>query len=133
MILEKKISIIGLGYVGLPLAVEFANKGFAVVGYDINVTRVQELKGHYDLTNEVSEEDLKKVDNLNFTSNGEDIKDSDIYIVTVPTPIDSSKQPDLSPLKGASELIGKCLSKDNIVYTNLLFIQDVRKKNVFLF
>ncbi len=111
-----KICIIGLGYVGLPLAHAFSSK-YEVVGLDIYQTRIDELNRAYDRTLELDESQLKEaLDNkIKFTANTEDIKDCNIYIVTVPTPIDKNKRPDLTPLIKASETIGKVLKKDDIV------------------
>jgi len=113
---NSKICIIGLGYVGLPLAHAFSSK-YDVVGLDIYQTRIDELKSAYDRTLELSETQLKEAidNNIKFTCNTEDIKDCNIYIVTVPTPIDKNKRPDLTPLIKASETIGKVLKKDDIV------------------
>ncbi|RXK00549.1 Vi polysaccharide biosynthesis UDP-N-acetylglucosamine C-6 dehydrogenase TviB [Arcobacter sp. CECT 8986] len=111
-----KICIIGLGYVGLPLAHAFSAK-YEVVGLDIYQTRIDELNKAHDRTLELSSEQLKEaLDNgIKFTCNTEDIKDCNIFIVTVPTPIDKNKQPDLTPLVKASETVGKVLKKDDIV------------------
>lgn len=111
---ELKIAIIGLGYVGLPLAVEFGKK-VPVVGFDIHQKRVDELKSGQDHTLEVSPEELKQATQLSYSSNLEDLKDCNFFIVTVPTPIDDYKQPDLTPLIKASTSIGKVLKKDDIV------------------
>jgi len=114
--MKERISIIGLGYVGLPLAYEFAKNGYDVIGYDINISRIQELKSDYDRTLELTKQQLQKVkDKLIYTHEEKDIKDSNIYIVTVPTPIDKNNQPDLTPLKKSSQMIGKVLKKDDIV------------------
>lgn len=118
----KKITIIGLGYVGLPLAVEFARK-YPTVGFDINQPRVNELNKGHDATLEVGDEDLKSVITLKqptekglyLTTDISEIKDSNIYIVTVPTPIDNYKRPDLTPLIKASETISKVIGKGDIV------------------
>jgi len=111
----KKICIIGLGYVGLPLAAAFAKK-YDVVGFDINEPRVKELNENYDRTLELTTEELVEVkDNITYSCNLDDIKDANIYIVTVPTPIDSSNRPDLTPLVKSSQMIGKVLKKDDIV------------------
>ncbi|WP_456489431.1 nucleotide sugar dehydrogenase, partial [Caminibacter pacificus] len=112
----KKIAIIGLGYVGLPLAVAFSEK-YPVVGYDIAQWRVDELNNGYDRTLEVSEEDLKAAldRGIKFTNKLDEIKDANVYIVTVPTPIDNHKNPDLTPLQKASEALGKVLKKGDIV------------------
>ncbi len=115
--MKKKISVIGLGYVGLPLAVAFSKK-YDVIGFDINNERIKELKQGYDRTLEVSEEELKEAiekNNIQFTSSLEDIKDANVYIITVPTPIDKHKNPDLTPLIMASRSIGRVLKKGDIV------------------
>lgn len=117
---NKKISIIGLGYVGLPLAVLFAKK-YKVVGYDINSDRINELNNFIDSTNEIEnaklKEALKKDQNhgLKVTSNKNELKNSDYFIITVPTPIDKNNKPDLSPLIKASELVGSMLTRNAIV------------------
>ncbi|MGB3143550.1 MAG: nucleotide sugar dehydrogenase [Maribacter sp.] len=112
---DKKLAIIGLGYVGIPLAVEFVKNGFEVVGFDINKGKIEDLKNGLDATGEVTEDDFEVMKKIHFTDNREDLKSVDIYIVTVPTPIDQSKQPDLGPILSASRLIGECLSNGNIV------------------
>ena len=111
-----KIAVIGLGYVGLPLAHAFSSK-YKVVGFDIAQWRIDELKSGHDRTLELSETQVKEAlsNNMEFTNKLEDIKDCNIYIVTVPTPIDKHKKPDLTPLIKASESIGKILKKDDIV------------------
>mgnify|MGYP003674147214 CR=1 FL=1 len=111
---NKKIGIIGLGYVGLPLAVEFG-KIREVIGFDINKERVVELNKGFDRTLEVDGEELKEAQYLSFTSQLEDIKECQIYIVTVPTPVDDFKNPDLTPLLKASEMIGTILKQGDIV------------------
>ncbi len=111
---QKKIAIIGLGYVGLPLAVEFGKK-FQTVGFDINKQRIKELVDGHDRTLEVSDEDLKNAKHLQLTEALIDIQECQIYIVTVPTPIDKNKRPDLTPLLKASETVGKVLKKGDIV------------------
>ncbi|AZQ63581.1 nucleotide sugar dehydrogenase [Flammeovirga pectinis] len=114
--MNKTIGVIGLGYVGLPLAVEFAKNNVKVIGFDINQTRIEELNTSKDHTLEVAEEELKAVKGIiSYSSNINDLKDVDIYIVTVPTPIDEYKTPDLTPLKKASETVGSVLSEGNIV------------------
>ncbi|MBU3015969.1 nucleotide sugar dehydrogenase [Poseidonibacter lekithochrous] len=113
--MNKKICIIGLGYVGLPLAAAFAKK-YQVVGFDINEPRVKELNDNYDRTLELTSDELKEVrDSITYSCNLDDIKDANIYIVTVPTPIDSSNRPDLTPLVKSSQMIGRVLKKDDIV------------------
>jgi len=111
---DLRIAIIGLGYVGLPLAVEFGKKG-PVVGFDINQTRINELKGGQDHTLEVSPEDLQKAEQLSFSANLADLEKSNFFIVTVPTPVDQVNRPDLTPLRKASETVGQALKKGDIV------------------
>jgi UDP-N-acetyl-D-galactosamine dehydrogenase len=108
------IGIIGLGYVGLPLAVEFGKK-YSTIGFDINISRIKELMSGKDRTLEVEPEELKNSAYLQYTSELERMGECDVYIVTVPTPIDEYKQPDLRPLKSASEIVGKVLDKGNVV------------------
>jgi len=109
-----KLAIIGLGYVGLPLAVEFGKK-YDTIGFDIDNARIEELKKGYDRTLEVDKEELAAAKRLTFSSSIHDIKDANVYIVTVPTPIDSHKNPDLTPLISASKMIGRVLKKGDIV------------------
>ena len=114
MLKNTKIAVIGLGYVGLPLAVEFGKK-YPVLGFDINKKRVEELGNGYDRTQEVEPEELKNSSNLIFSTNTEDLENYNVFIVTVPTPIDNYKKPDLTPLLSASKTIGKILKKDDLV------------------
>lgn len=109
-----KIGVIGLGYVGLPLAVEFGKK-YNVVGLDINKERVEELQSGLDSTLEVNKEELAAAEFLTYSTSISDLSACNVYIVTVPTPINQHKQPDLTPLIKASEAIGKVLKKDDIV------------------
>ena len=111
---SKKIAVIGLGYVGLPLAVEFGKKR-TVIGFDINHSRISDLKNNVDSTLETTDKELKDAVHLSYTTNLEDFKDCSIFIVTVPTPIDKHKRPDLGPLEKASESIGAILKNDDIV------------------
>ena len=111
---KLKIAVIGLGYVGLPLAVEFG-KQHSVVGFDINASRIAALMAGTDHTLEVSNEELAVAIHLRYSSDIQTLKDCNFFIVTVPTPIDSSKQPDLTPLITASKAIGSLLKKDDIV------------------
>ncbi len=110
----KRIAIIGLGYVGLPLAIVFGKKR-KVIGYDIDKNRISELKSGYDYTLETTPQELKDAVHLSYTSNKEDILDCEIYIVTVPTPIDKHKKPDLKSLIKSSEMVGSVLNKGDIV------------------
>jgi len=112
--MTDKIAIIGLGYVGLPLAVEFG-KQYQTIGFDINHQRIEDLKQGQDSTLETTVEELKQAVKLNFTTNSEEIKNCNIYIVTVPTPIDKYKRPDLTPLEKSSKTVGKLLSQNDIV------------------
>ena len=114
--MNKKICIIGLGYVGLPLAHAFSKK-FKVVGFDINKPRVDELRSGYDRTLELTDDEVKEsiTNGMVYSTNMDDIKDCNVYIVTVPTPIDSSNRPDLTPLIKSSQTIGKVLKRDDIV------------------
>jgi UDP-N-acetyl-D-galactosamine dehydrogenase len=111
---DIKLAVIGLGYVGLPLAVEFGRKR-PVVGFDINQQRINELKNGNDLTLETTPEELAAAKHLTFTTHVESLRSCNCYIVTVPTPIDDYKRPDLTPLIRASETVGKVLKKGDIV------------------
>ena len=113
---KVKIAVIGLGYVGLPLAHAFSEK-YEVVGFDIAQWRIDELNNAYDRTLELNEDQMKEAiaHGMKFSTNLEEIADCNVYIVTVPTPIDSSNRPDLTPLIKSSESIGKVLKKDDIV------------------
>ncbi|MEQ9904684.1 Vi polysaccharide biosynthesis UDP-N-acetylglucosamine C-6 dehydrogenase TviB [Pectobacterium aroidearum] len=108
------ICIVGLGYVGLPLAVEFGRK-YRTVGFDINKSRILELNEGNDSTLECSSEEIKSAEKLKYTSSIDDVKECNVYIVTVPTPIDDYKRPDLSPLINASKYLGGVISKGDIV------------------
>ena len=110
----KTIAIIGLGYVGLPLAVEFG-KHRRVIGFEINQARVDELEGGHDSTLESSDEDLAAAKNLVYTTNIEDLREAEIFIVAVPTPTDKNNRPDLTPLVGASTVVGKVIKDGDIV------------------
>jgi len=111
---SKKIALIGLGYVGLPLAVEFGKKR-TVVGFDINQSRVNDLKDGVDSTLETTSKELKDAVHLSYTANLDDVKDCEIFIITVPTPIDKHKRPDLTPLEKSSEAVGSILKEGDIV------------------
>lgn len=118
----KEIAVIGLGYVGLPLAVEFAKNGKKVFGFDINKNRIEELKKGTDHTLEVSSEELKQAQSLSYTHEIDEIKAAQIYIITVPTPITKSNTPDLTPIIKASETVGKILKKgDIVIYESTVF------------
>ena len=111
---NKKIAVIGLGYVGLPLAVAFSKKR-EVIGLDVSKKRIEELKMGIDTTGEMTKQELISGLNINYTNNLDDIKECTIFIVTVPTPIDKHKRPDLSPLEKSSTSIGKIIKKNDIV------------------
>lgn len=111
---DIKLAVIGLGYVGLPLAVEFGKKR-SVIGFDINQSRINALREGHDSTLEVDDDELKEATHLKFTADAADLEAANVYIVTVPTPIDEHKRPDLTPLCKASETIGRALKKGDIV------------------
>jgi UDP-N-acetyl-D-galactosamine dehydrogenase len=111
---KPTIAIIGLGYVGLPLAVEFGKK-YKTIGFDINEKRIAELRSGVDHTLEVDKKELASARQLSYSHNVDDLKAADVYIVTVPTPIDRHKRPDLTPLIKASRMLGKVVSKGNII------------------
>lgn len=111
---KLKLAIIGLGYVGLPLALEFAKKRY-VIGFDIEGRRIKELKSGVDRNSDTKKNQLKNIKKLFFTSNEKDLKSANCYIVTVPTPIDRSKKPNLEPLLNASKIISKNIKKGDIV------------------
>jgi UDP-N-acetyl-D-galactosamine dehydrogenase len=119
--MKDKIAIIGQGYVGLPLAIEFGKK-YPTIGFDINAERIDELKKGIDHTNEATLEQLRSAKQLTFSAEINDIKECNIYIVTVPTPIDEYKTPDLRPLKAASNMLGEILKKrDLVIYESTVF------------
>jgi len=111
---ETKIAVLGLGYVGLPLAVEFS-KHYTTVGFDIDAVRVAALRNGHDKTLEVSDDELAAADRLSFADSMDMLSDCNVYIVTVPTPIDAANRPDITALRRASEAVGKVLSKDDVV------------------
>ncbi len=111
---NKKLAIIGLGYVGLPLAVEFG-KHRSVIGFDINTARIQELKSGLDHTLECSSEQLKSATNLQYSSSLDELKQAQVFIVTVPTQVDKANRPDMTPLVKASETVGRVLKQGDVV------------------
>src|SRR5690625_3705015 len=111
---KARIAVVGLGYVGLPLAVELG-KYRNVVGFDINAKRIEELDGGKDSTREVSEEDLLKANYLRFSSDINSLRSCQIFIVTVPTPVDHVNRPNLLPLKKASNTVGQVLKLGDLV------------------
>ena len=117
---QIRICIIGLGYVGLPLAIAFS-KYFSVTGFDLNESRIKDLKNNVDYTNEVTSSILKK-SKCSFTSKLSDIKDCNLFIVTVPTPIFANRKPDLGPLKSSSQMIGSIIKKgDTVVFESTVY------------
>jgi len=119
--ISPTIAIVGLGYVGLPLAVAFAKK-YSVIGFDINETRVKDLQNGKDITLECSAEEIQNAGNLIFTASLKDIASSTIFIVTVPTPVDADKRPNLKPLLEATAMIGSVLKKgDLVIYESTVY------------
>lgn len=112
---EEKIAVIGMGYVGFPLAAAFTENGFEVIGFDINSKKIESYKNGIDPTLEVGNEKLKKLRNLEFTSDPLKIREAKFIIIAVPTPVLKNKIPDLRPIEGASEIVGKYLTKGSIV------------------
>ena len=108
-----RIAVIGLGYVGLPIMIEFSKK-YHTIGYDIDDGRIQQLENGIDITDEIRLKDLKS-NNLKFSNVENDIADCNIYIITVPTPVNKFNEPDMNPLKSASKLVGSVLKKNDIV------------------
>lgn len=118
---DLKIAVIGLGYIGLPLAVEFGKK-YSTIGFDINQGRICELRDGIDNTLEVDPEDLKSSSQLTFSSDVDNLKESNVYIITVPTPIDENNHPDLTPLISASKTVGRVLaSGDLVIYESTVY------------
>jgi UDP-N-acetyl-D-galactosamine dehydrogenase len=118
---SSRIAVIGLGYVGLPLAVEFSKK-MPTIGFDLKQERIAELINGNDSTREVSSTELKQAANLRFTSSVDDLQNCNVFIIAVPTPIDSNKRPDLSPLEGASHTVAQVLKKgDVVIYESTVF------------
>ena len=111
---KDTISVTGLGYVGLPVAIAFNKKNYNVIGFDINDDRVYNLSNYEDHTNEVTENELKK-SNIVFTSDYRDLRKASFHIITVPTPIDEFNNPDLSLVESACEQVGKVLNRGDII------------------
>tara|TARA_B100000131_G_scaffold316950_2_gene358011 strand:+ start:270 stop:1547 length:1278 start_codon:yes stop_codon:yes gene_type:complete len=118
---EIKVGIIGLGYVGLPLAIEFCKK-YSVIAFDINNQRIQELLNHNDSTMEVNCKELERAENILYTNTKDDLKSCNVFIVTVPTPIDKENIPDLRPIREASELLGLLIKPgDTVIYESTVY------------
>jgi len=111
---EEKISLVGLGYVGMPIAVAFAKKGVKVVGFDLNENKIKQYQSGIDPTNEVGDDEIK-ASTVEFTADPEKLKEAKFHIVAVPTPVNQDKTPDLTPVVGASTILGKSLTKGSIV------------------
>jgi UDP-N-acetyl-D-galactosamine dehydrogenase len=123
MIMDRinNICVVGLGYVGLPLAVALSKK-YNVIGYDIDESRVSKLNNYYDVTSELSEEELRAASNVKYTTNLNELVESNVYIVTVPTPIDSNNKPNLTPVIKATEMIGSIINVgDIIIYESTVY------------
>ena len=127
-----QLAVIGLGYVGLPLAVEFGKK-IPTIGFDINNQRIDQLSDGIDKTLEVSGQEIKDSNLLSFTADVKSIQSANIYIITVPTPIDDCKRPDLTPLIKATEMIGKILNKGDIVIYESTVYPGATEEELFLF
>ena len=128
----RKIAVIGLGYVGLPVAAAFARAGCPVVGFDVDETRVQELRAGRDHTCEVEPSDLKLA-SLSFATDVEALQASDFFVITVPTPIDGARRPDLGAMFEASRLVAGVLKKDDIVVYESTVYPGPSKKNAYPF
>lgn len=111
---EEALSLVGLGYVGMPIAVEFAKRGVNVIGFDLNAAKIETYKSGIDPTNEVGDDVIKNT-TVEFTANEEDLKRAKFHIVAVPTPVNDDHTPDLTPVEGASEILGRNLTKGSIV------------------
>ena len=111
---QEEISLVGLGYVGMPIAVEFAKRGVKVIGFDLNAAKIETYKSGIDPTNEVGDDVIKNT-TVEFTANEEDLKRAKFHIVAVPTPVNDDHTPDLTPVEGASEILGRNLTKGSIV------------------
>ena len=111
---QENISLVGLGYVGMPIAVEFAKRGVKVIGFDLNAAKIETYKSGIDPTNEVGDDVIKNT-TVEFTANEEDLKRAKFHIVAVPTPVNDDHTPDLSPVEGASEILGRNLTKGSVV------------------
>ena len=111
---EESLSLVGLGYVGMPIAVEFAKRGVKVIGYDLNSSKIETYKSGIDPTNEVGNEAIKNTA-VEFTSKEEDLKRAKFHIVAVPTPVNNDHTPDLKPVESASEILGRNLTKGSVI------------------
>ena len=115
LIKTNKIAVVGMGYVGLPLAIAFSEKGYDVVGFDVNEKKIEKYLLGLDPTNEVGDDRIKNSKNIEFTSDEKKLEECNFIIVAVPTPVLDNKAPDLRPLEGASKVVGRNLQKGTIV------------------
>jgi len=127
-----KIAVIGLGYVGLPLMVDFAKK-YPTLGFDINSERISQLKDGIDSMKDLSKNELGEGVHGSFSVDPADLEDYNVYIITVPTPVDKNNRPDLTALENTCHLVGKVLSKTILLFMNQRFFLAQQKKSVFQF
>ena len=111
---EEKISLVGLGYVGMPIAIEFAKRGVDVIGYDLNKQKIETYKSGIDPTHEVGDDEIKST-TVEFTSDEQKLREAKFHIVAVPTPVNDDHTPDLTPVEGASKILGRNLTKGSVV------------------
>lgn len=126
---EEKISLVGLGYVGMPIAVEFAKRGVEVIGFDLNAAKIETYKSGIDPTKEVGDDVIKST-TVEFTSNETDLRRAKFHIVAVPTPVNDDHTPDLTPIEGASEILGRNLTKGSVVVFESTVYPEDRKSVV---
>ena len=127
---QRKIAVIGLGYVGLPVAIAFARSGAVVIGFDVDRKRIQELQASFDRTREVEKSDLLHP-TLSYVSEPATLRQADFFIVTVPTPIDAARRPDLTAIYAASEMVGRFLKQgDIVVYESTVYPGAVEEECV---
>lgn len=129
---KEKLSLVGLGYVGMPIAVEFAKRGLEVIGFDLNEAKIKTYMSGIDPTNEVGDEEIKKT-TVRFTAEEKDLHDARFHIVAVPTPVNNDHTPDLSPVEGASRILGRNLEKGSVVVFESTVYPGSRKKSVCQF
>lgn len=129
---KAKVAVIGLGYVGMPLAVGFSAKGIAVIGYDLNETRIAAYQAGIDMTNEVGNEVIAAT-TVEFTADESKLQEAMFHIIAVPTPVNQDKTPNLYPVESASRTVGRQLKKGRMLSMNQQFIQVSQKKSVFRF
>ena len=127
---NSKIAVMGLGYVGLPLMVEFA-KHFPTLGFDINTNRVNELEHGVDIMKDLTAEEISEAVHGSYSSNPDDLNDYNVYILTVPTPVDKQNRPDLSPLEKACAIVGKAIKKMMWLYLNQQYFLAPLKRCVY--